>query len=90
MIGKETASSRRSLIIVSTISIAAVAIGFAASQSLAAEPEAVHSARSEYLPSISDLMTATIQPRHERLWRAEQAGDWIFAAYELGNLGGAF
>jgi hypothetical protein len=43
-----------------------------------------------YLPSISDLMIATIQPRHERLWRAEQDGNWDFAAYELGNLQGAF
>ena len=43
-----------------------------------------------YLPSISDLMIGTIQPRHERIWRAEQAGDWDFAAYELGNLRGAF
>jgi hypothetical protein len=43
-----------------------------------------------YLPSISDMMIGTIQPRHERIWRAEQAGDWDFAAYELGNLRGAF
>lgn len=43
-----------------------------------------------YLPSISDMMIGTIQPRHERIWRAEQAGDWNFAAYELGNLRGAF
>ena len=43
-----------------------------------------------YLPSISDMMIGIIQPRHERIWRAEQAGDWDFAAYELGNLRGAF
>ncbi|MET3971685.1 cytochrome family protein [Bradyrhizobium sp. S3.9.1] len=43
-----------------------------------------------YLPSISDIMIGTIQPRHERIWQAEQARDWDFAAYELGNLGGAF
>jgi hypothetical protein len=35
-------------------------------------------------------MITTVQPRHERLWRAEQDRDWEFAAYELGNLGGAF
>jgi hypothetical protein len=45
---------------------------------------------TQYLPSISDMMIATIQPRHERLWRAEQVGNWAFAAYELGNLHGAF
>jgi hypothetical protein len=68
----------------------AVAIGLAASRSMAAEPDAVPSSHTEYLPSISDFMIATIQPRHERLWRAEQEGNWEFAAYELGNLGGAF
>jgi hypothetical protein len=45
---------------------------------------------ASYLPSISDMMIGTIQPRHERIWRAEQAGDWDFATYELGNLRGAF
>jgi len=35
-------------------------------------------------------MIATIQPRHERLWRAGQDENWDFAAYELGNLHGAF
>jgi hypothetical protein len=35
-------------------------------------------------------MIATIQPRHERLWRAEQNGNWKFAEYELGNLKGAY
>jgi hypothetical protein len=47
-------------------------------------------APAEYLPSISDLMIATIQPRHERLWQAEQDKNWEFAGYELGNLRGAF
>ena len=35
-------------------------------------------------------MIATIQPRHVRLWIAGNSGDWAFAAYELGNLKGAF
>ena len=56
-----------------------------------AGPASVSSAQpATYLPSISDMMIGTIQPRHERIWRAEQAGDWNFAAYELGNLRGAF
>lgn len=45
---------------------------------------------ANYVPSISDLMIATIQPRHVRLWVAARCGDWSFAAYELGNLKGAF
>jgi hypothetical protein len=67
-----------------------VAVGLTTSRSIAAGPDAAVSPRTDYLPSISDLMIATIQPRHERLWRAQQDGDWEFAAYELGNLGGAF
>jgi hypothetical protein len=43
-----------------------------------------------YLPSISDMMIGTIQPRHIRLWIAAHAGNWEFGAYELGNLKGAF
>jgi hypothetical protein len=89
----EAASRPRRPIAVATIAIAAavaVAAGLAASRVLAAETDAVPLSHIEYLPSISDLMIATIQPRHERLWRAEQDGDWEFAAYELGNLGGAF
>jgi hypothetical protein len=85
----EAASSRRRQIIVAMIAVA-VAAGLAATHSLAAGPDSLSSSHTEYLPSISDLMIATIQPRHERLWRAEQDGDWEFASYELGNLGGAF
>jgi hypothetical protein len=83
---------RRQPIVAAAIAAAAIlAIGLAASRSIAAGPEAAPAPRaSGYLPSISDLMIATIQPRHERLWRAEQDGNWEFAAYELGNLHGAF
>jgi Rieske Fe-S protein len=68
---------------------AILAIGLATVRSLDSEPEAAHSTPAN-VPSISDLMIATIQPRHERLWRAAQDGNWDFAAYELGNLKGAF
>jgi hypothetical protein len=89
------AASRRSR----SIGIAATAVGAAAivavvlanTHIMAAEPEAAPSPQATgYLPSISDLMIATIQPRHERLWQAGQDGNWDFAAYELGNLKGAF
>jgi hypothetical protein len=80
--------------VVAGIAVAAIAIltiGVGASLSAAAGPEAASPAHAtEYLPSISDLMIATIQPRHERLWRAEQENNWEFAAYEVGNLRGAF
>ena len=94
MIRAEPAGIRRRLIALAMIAIAAAgisALGLATSRSVAAGPEAAPSPQAAgYLPSISDLMIATIQPRHERIWRAEQDGDWEFAAYELGNLHGAF
>jgi hypothetical protein len=84
-------STRYQPIVVAAIAAAAIlAIGLATSISIAAGPAAPSPQAGEYLPSISDLMIATIQPRHERLWRAGQDGNWAFAAYELGNLHGAF
>jgi hypothetical protein len=90
MTSMETASRRRRPIAIAAIAIVAAAIpaaGLVGSRSVAAEPSPQ---TTGYLPSISDLMIATIQSRHERLWRAGQDGDWEFAAYELGNLEGAF
>jgi hypothetical protein len=85
-------SIRRKPIVGAAIAAAAIlATGVAISRGVAAGPEAAPAPQAPgYLPSISDLMIATIQPRHERLWRAGQDGNWEFAAYELGNLHGAF
>jgi anti-sigma-K factor RskA len=67
----ETAGIWRRPIMVAAVAISAaaiLAIGLATSRSMAAGPQAVPSPQAtEYLPSISDLMIATIQPRHERL-----------------------
>ena len=93
MIGAEaTAIRRRSFLVTIAITAAAIlAICLAASRGVDAGPEATPSSHAtDYLPSISDIMIATIQPRHERLWWAEQDRNWEFAAYELGNLKGAF
>jgi hypothetical protein len=82
---------RRRIMVIAIAAAAILTIGLAASRSIAAGPEAAPSPQATgYLPSISDLMIATIQPRHERLWRAGQNRNWEFAAYELGNLHGAF
>jgi len=81
----------RAIALAAIASVATVAIGYAATHEDAPRAAtAVPPVASPYLPSISDLMIETIQPRHERLWRAEQDGNWDFAAYELGNLRGAF
>jgi hypothetical protein len=88
----QSARTGRHRITVAAIAATAIlSIGIATSRGVAAGPEAAPSPQATgYLPSISDLMIATIQPRHERLWRAGQDGNWEFAAYELGNLHGAF
>ena len=74
MSGAEPAGSRRHPILVAAIAIAAatiLAIGLATSRSVAAGSDAAPSPQAtEYLLSISDLMIATIQPRHERLWQS--------------------
>jgi hypothetical protein len=91
MIGPEAAGTGRHLILIAVAATAILSTAIATSRSLAAGPDAASPPHAtEYLPSISDLMIATIQPRHERLWRAEQNENWEFAAYELGNLHGAF
>jgi hypothetical protein len=58
---------------------------------IAQTPAIPHGAESPiYRPSLSDLMTATIQPRHIKLGLAGREKNWPHAAYELGNLKGAF
>jgi hypothetical protein len=72
---------------------AAVLLGIALAviRTAVAGPEASPTLQADqYLPSISDLMIATVQPRHRRLWQAAQNKNWDFAVYELGNLQGAF
>lgn len=91
MSGAETPRIRCPAAVTAIAAAAILTIGIAASRSVAAGPEGAPPPQAGgYLPSISDLMITTIQPRHERLWRAGQDGNWEFAAYELGNLHGAF
>ena len=90
----EAVNTQRRPLMIAAIAITAaaiLAICVATSRGVAAGPETAPAPQATgYLPSISDMMIATIQPRHERLFRAAQAGNWEFAAYELGNLRGAF
>jgi hypothetical protein len=94
MIGARTISVKRRSVVLTLLAILiAVILGIAVetSRTDAAEPQAPPSPQAtQYLPSISDMMIATIQPRHDRLWQAAQHKNWAFAAYELGNLHGAF
>jgi hypothetical protein len=94
MIGERATPAKRRSIFVALLAIpAAVTVGIAltATPPLAAGSEGSPALQTvQYLPSISDLMIETIQPRHRRLWQAAQNKNWDFAAYELGNLHGAF
>lgn len=56
----------------------------------AADPQPSPLPAIGYVPSVSDLMIETIQPRHIRLWLAAQRRNWEFAAFERENLEGAF
>jgi hypothetical protein len=44
----------------------------------------------DYHPSMGDLMTMAIQPRHTKLGLAGRHKNWIYAAYELSELRNAF
>ncbi|MBY0381474.1 MAG: cytochrome family protein [Xanthobacteraceae bacterium] len=77
----------------SAVSIATiVALGIAVwTNAKASEHESAHATSpANYLPSVSDLMIATIQPRHVKLWVAGQHHNWKLAAYEMETLTGAF
>ena len=52
----------------------------------------MHEAKSAapYHPSLGELMTAFIQPRHIKLGLAGTAANWPYAAYELGELRESF
>jgi hypothetical protein len=47
-------------------------------------------AAPDYHPSLGDLMTMAIQPRHTKLGIAAAAGNWPYAKYELSELRNAF
>ena len=56
-----------------------------------APPEASStSTQPDYHPSMGDLMTMAIQPRHIKLYLAGELQNWSYAGYELGELRNAF
>ncbi|HEV2700928.1 MAG TPA: hypothetical protein VGV09_04805 [Steroidobacteraceae bacterium] len=44
----------------------------------------------DYHPSLGDLMTMAVQPRHTKLGLAGRQGNWPYAQYELSELRNAF
>jgi hypothetical protein len=88
MLTRRNQRSIRSCVLLALLGCAALTFCIQATLAQSVAPAA--SNETGYLPSISDFMIETIQPRHVRLWVAARNGDWPFAAYELGNLKGAF
>lgn len=48
------------------------------------------SAQPDYHPSLGDLMTMAVQPRHTKLGLAGRRMNWTYAQYELSELRNAF
>jgi hypothetical protein len=82
--------SAKSFLLLAPATIVCVVLAVWTKAGVAGAESSLPSKETSYLPSISDFMIATIQPRHIRLWIAAQKQNWPFAAYELGNLKGAF
>jgi hypothetical protein len=76
--------------------VAGMCLTICAAASMAAEPATASSpapavpAAVPYLPSMGDLMTMAVQPRHTKLGLAGRAGNWPYATYELSELRNAF
>jgi hypothetical protein len=61
-------------------------------QTATSAPATVQSApvQPDYHPSLGDLMTLAVQPRHIKLGLAGQERNWPYAQYELSELRNAF
>ncbi|MDP8985762.1 MAG: cytochrome family protein [Pseudomonadota bacterium] len=55
-----------------------------------ANPAASSAPTPDYHPSMGDLMTMAVQPRHIKLGLAGSRKNWTYAAYELSELRNAF
>jgi hypothetical protein len=66
---------------------------FAPAETVAAAVSAAAPATSvqpDYHPSMGDLMTMAVQPRHTKLGLAGKQNNWPYASYELSELRNAF
>ena len=66
--------------------LAALVVGAAAADGSHAQP----ARQPDYHPSLGDLMTMAVQPRHIKLWQGGRARNWPYAAYEASELRNAF
>jgi hypothetical protein len=67
-----------------------LALAAAAAILLSAGPTSAQPVQPDYHPSLADLMTMAVQPRHIKLWYGGKARNWPYAAYEASELKNAF
>ena len=53
-------------------------------------PSSAQTAQPDYHPSLGDLMTMAVQPRHIKVGLAGRARNWPYLAYEASELRNAF
>ena len=56
----------------------------------AARPPPQPSVYDDFHPTLSDMMTMSVQPRHTKLGLGIRTRNWAYATYEAGELRGAF
>ena len=77
--------------VIRRLGFAAGAVVLAGALVLAAGGRApAQTAQPDYHPSLGDLMTMAVQPRHIKLGVAGRARDWPYLAYEASELRNAF
>ena len=68
-------------------SVFALALAGGLTAGLPATPARADSASGKgYMPGLGDLMNASMQVHHTKLWLAGRSGNWPLAAYELKEL----
>ena len=71
--------------------LAAICALFAApARSAEAPPAAPSAPQPDYHPSLADLMTSAVQPRHIKIGIAGKARNWTYLAYESSEMRNAF
>lgn len=83
-----TARSRQSLLVIAWLVLSGV-LSAASAQAPATTSSEVNT-QPDYHPSMGDLMTMSVQPRHIKLGLAGQQRNWLYAGYELSELRNAF
>ena len=78
------------LMIAGSVALAASVVGIAQSAPAPAAAPPAPLVILDFKPTLSDLMTMLIQPRHQKLWAAGQQRNWTLAAFELREMRAGF